>query len=80
MRPEHLVDDYALSRNIARFGLKVTTLNQLWAKAGLQQAEFFFHQYLMPTHDYPGKDEQGKEVMLPGKVTLMKQTLERWNL
>lgn len=45
---EHLVSDYALSRNIARFGLKFTTLNDLWTQIGLQHANFFFHQYTVP--------------------------------
>ena len=45
--PEHLVDDYALSRNIARFGLKFTTLIELWAKVGLNSANFFHHQYTL---------------------------------
>jgi len=96
MKPEHLIDDYALSRNIARFGLKVTTLTDLWKRANLGTAEFFFHQYLMPTHDYEGEapvlGENGQPIpkpeggivmertTLPGKVTLMRQTLERWNL
>ena len=95
MKPEHLIDDYALSRNIARFGLKVTTLTELWKRANLGSAEFFFHQYLMPIHDYEGKvalvddnhqpimDDNGfqktQETTLPGKVTMMRQTLDRWN-
>ena len=57
MKAEHLIDDYALSRNIARFGLKVTTLNALWQAGNLfvpnpetgviQGPDFFYHQYLM---------------------------------
>lgn len=44
---EHLVSDYALSRNIARFGLKFMSLADLWPKLGLQP-NFFFHIYTMP--------------------------------
>lgn len=62
MKPEHLIDDYALSRNIARFGLKVTTLNDIWKASGLVSAasgpEFFYHQYLI---DIDTKVEQVKE-------------------
>ncbi len=38
---EHLISDYALSRNIAMYGLKFTTLNQVLAGAG----NFFWHIY-----------------------------------
>jgi len=34
MEPSHLIDDYTLSRNIARFGLKATTLADLLGKFG----------------------------------------------
>lgn len=43
--PEHLVSDYALSRNIARFGLKFTTLLDLQKQLGLNDANFFHHEY-----------------------------------
>jgi hypothetical protein len=39
--PEHLVTDYAVSRNIARYGLKFTTLNSLIGTSG----NFFHHVY-----------------------------------
>lgn len=39
--PGHLVTDYAVSRNIARFGLKFTTLNAILANCG----NFFWHEY-----------------------------------
>jgi hypothetical protein len=65
MKPEHLVDDYALSRNIARFGLHVVTLTDIWANANLPIAEFFYPQYLIDPEQ---------------KATEMKETLERWGL
>jgi hypothetical protein len=65
MKREHLIDDYALSRNIARFGLHVVTLEDIWRTANLPVAEFFYHQYLID---------------IPTKVEQMKETLERWNL
>lgn len=46
MPPAHLLDDYLLSRNIARFGLKVVTLVDLWAKhTKLVNPQFFWHAY-----------------------------------
>jgi hypothetical protein len=64
LKPEHLCDDYALSRNIARFGLKFTSLTMLWAQYGLRP-DFFFHEYLITTEE---------------KVAKAQATLERWEL
>lgn len=36
---QHLIDDYTLSRNIARFGLKHTTLIDMCEKLGLQHTD-----------------------------------------
>lgn len=43
----HLIDDYALSLNIARFGLKFTTLIELQKKLGFDPAAsgFYWHEY-----------------------------------
>lgn len=47
--PEHLIDDFALSRNIARFGLKFTTLMNLWKDLGGDAPpNFFHHEYTIP--------------------------------
>ena len=62
---EHLVSDYALSRNIARFGLKFVTLNALWPKIGLGDANFFFHEYT---------------VTLEEKIDHIRKTIEGWRL
>jgi hypothetical protein len=63
--PAHLLDDYVMSRNIARFGLKYTTLNELFKKVGLVDPVFFWHQYTIPEAE---------------KVKRMKETLEQWKL
>ena len=63
--PEHLVSDYAVSRNIARFGLKVTTLNGLWKDLGLEDAGFFHHEYT---------------VSVEKKIEHVRQTIEKWRL
>lgn len=71
---EHLVDDYTLSRNIARFGLKVETLIELCGKLGWRApggqgvSPFLFHKYTI-------SNEQKVEEMLmvlsagPGQPT-----------
>lgn len=42
--PAHLLDDYVLSRNIAKFGLKFITLVSLLTQLGMPQA-YWHHQY-----------------------------------
>lgn len=62
----HLLDDYVLSRNVARFGLRVHTVRALCAAdPRLQSSEFFWHQYTATR-------EQKAEQMLA--------TLERWGM
>ncbi len=45
-KPEHLIDDYALSRNIARYGLKVTTIAELIERFRL--LPYLWHKYSIP--------------------------------
>jgi hypothetical protein len=44
--PMHLIDDYVVSRNIARYGLKHVLIPDLCAQYKVQAA--LFHQYLVP--------------------------------
>lgn len=60
----HLVSDYALSRNIARFGLKFTTLGDLWKQHGLTP-DFFSHAYTISNAE---------------KVKMLQETVARWKL
>jgi len=62
---EHLIDDYVLSRNIARFGLKFTTLKQLQADHGMPDANFYWHVYTES---------------IDAKIAQMKQVIETWGL
>jgi hypothetical protein len=62
---EHLVSDYALSRNIARFGLKFTTLNDVWKKYGLTTANFFYHEYTIPADE---------------KIIKIREVIKNWKL
>lgn len=44
----HLIDDYVLSRNIARYGLRYTTFHpKLLRHVGLQDSQFLFHSHLL---------------------------------
>ena len=63
--PEHLIDDYALSRNIARYGLKTTTLKAIQDKVGLPDAYFHWHIYTEPVKE---------------KVARMKKVIEDWKI
>jgi hypothetical protein len=65
IKAEHLVDDYALSRNIARFGLKFTTLAELWPKLGMEVANFFHHEYTLS---------------VSAKAERIAATIERWRI
>jgi hypothetical protein len=48
--PERLIEDYVFSRNIARFGLKFTTIRQLLTPLGLQEG-FLWHAYMTPPEE-----------------------------
>lgn len=56
-KTEHLIDDYALSRNVARFGLKATTITDIcgtlgWKNpAGQGASPFLFHLYTLSAED-----------------------------
>jgi hypothetical protein len=47
----HLIDDYVLSRNVARFGLKFKTVKQIWREAGLPENTYVQHQYTLSAHE-----------------------------
>ena len=48
---DHLIDDFVISRNVARFGLKYTTLKEVLTKVGLPEAQFFHHEYTITTEE-----------------------------
>jgi hypothetical protein len=62
--PDHLLDDYVLSRNIARFGLKFTTVQSVQEQQHCA-GEYFFHDYLKTADE---------------KVVVLKQMLVNWKL
>ena len=57
---EHFVDDFVISRNVAKYGLKYTTLKQMEVALGLPEASFFWHQYLISGEE---KIRQIKEIV-----------------
>lgn len=61
---EHLIDDYVLSRNIAKFGLKYTTLKDLLQKLD-PSGNFLWHQYTITLED---------------KIKQIREVLKNWNL
>lgn len=61
---EHLIDDYVLSRNIAKYGLHFTTVMELQTKFNIPGG-YFWHQYTIT----------GGE-----KVKQMKEMLDKWNV
>ncbi len=61
----HLITDYALSRNIARFGLKYTTLRKILQELGYQNPLFLWHMYNV-------SDE--------AKLEMMKGILRTWGV
>jgi hypothetical protein len=61
----HLIDDYTLSRNVARFGLKYVTMIELCQKFGMQGNPYLFHLYAMENAQ---------------KAEKMKATLKTWGV
>jgi hypothetical protein len=45
---EHLIDDYTLSRNIAKYGFKLLTFTKLREQLGHAQAPYLWHTYNVP--------------------------------
>jgi len=62
---DHLIDDYTLSRNIARFGLKFKNFGQILTELGLDKANFFWHLYTITI------EEKAKQML---------ETLETWKI
>ncbi len=65
MNREHLADDYIMSRNVARYGLKYVRLMDVQQKMFPDGAEFLWHAYTIPIDE---------------KVQQMKETLDRWQI
>lgn len=60
----HLIDDYVLSRNIAKFGLKFTSVRAIQQRLN-DQASYFWHAYTLPRAE---------------KLRQMKEVLRNWGI
>ena len=57
---EHLIDDYIFSYNLAKYGLKYTTLRAKLKELGYERCEYLWHHYL---YDNTKKVEKLKYVL-----------------
>lgn len=65
-QPDMLIDDYVLSRNIARYGLKFVTLTEICQqRCGYQSNFMLMHLY---------------NITIEEKIIHVKQTLKQWGL
>jgi len=62
---EHLVSDYAVSRNIAKYGLKFKSLFSLWKDLKMESTEFFHHEYTITIEE---------------KIFNIKLAIKRWGV
>ena len=65
IKREHLIDDYVLSRNISKHGLKYKDLYEILTDKGYQKPQFLMHVYNMPTE---------------AKIKILKATLVNWGI
>jgi hypothetical protein len=54
--PDYLVDDYLISRNIAKYGLKYKALKIIFMEQGLNGVDFLYHEFGLP------KEQKIKEI------------------
>ncbi len=62
---EHLIDDYVVGRNIAKYGLKFTTVREIHKNLGLGESGYLWHQYTITPEE---------------KVVKMKEVLKAWQM
>jgi hypothetical protein len=65
MKAEHLIDDYVLSRNIAKYGLKFTSMVKLQEKLGIPNDLYLKHNYMLDG---------------PGKINMIREHIAAWEL
>jgi hypothetical protein len=51
VKSDTLIDDYVLSRNIAKYGLKFKMVKEIVEKFGNNYLQFMHHQYAMPIEE-----------------------------
>ena len=65
VEPWRLIEDYVFSRNIAKYGLKYISVDQLLKSIGHDSGALFYHQYAMDIQE---------------KVVRLKTQMSEWNL
>jgi len=68
----HLVIDFITSRNVARYGLKVTTFADMLKALGRETENYFFHEYTVPKQS---KVERIKKILKMWKLDLPDNSL-----
>lgn len=71
--PIRLIDDYVCSRNIAKYGLKFTTVQKIMKDLGMESLNFLCHFYMIPTEE---KIVHLKELIGDTKWNLDSKTLQ----
>lgn len=74
---EHLIDDFTLSRNIARYGLKFTTFPEIWRSFG-QKFGYLWHQFMKTNDEKLFGWEAPNEFGQMQHVRGMYEVLEDW--
>jgi hypothetical protein len=77
----HLIDDYVLSLNIAKYGLRYTTFHpKLLRHLGMENAQFFFHTHLLTREEkayvLPRIMEERWKKALPVDLEWLEKTLK----
>lgn len=62
---EHLIDDYTLSRNIAKYGLKFKTVTQILSEIN-DSGNYLWHAYTLPPED---KVKEMRKVLASWQIT-----------
>jgi hypothetical protein len=77
---DHLIDDYALSRNIARYGIKAKTLIEIQKENSLENCNFHWHVYTVSIdkklNGWEDIGPDGNKISVPGMI----QLFENWKI
>ncbi len=63
--PDRLIEDYVFSRNIAKYGLRFITIDEILRQYQFYPPDFMFHDYAKPIEQ---------------KIVLLQQCLRNWRL
>jgi len=77
--PDHLIDDYTLSRNIAKFGLKFTTVLQIMKNFDDVSSSYFWHLYTVTIDQKVNGWEEEKDGIMTHNAG-MKDMIKLWGV